>query len=85
MEWENWRDIPVLPEEDGETILYEVYDGDRQCGTFKILSLGIAQIARTCDIWKWDINRFSIKRIADGELMWSGSIHGSGRDVTTQT
>lgn len=59
--------------EDGVTILYEVYNRGRRCGELKVLSLGIAQITRTCETWKWNIEDYEIKRILDGAIMWRGS------------
>lgn len=64
--------IPLFEGEDGVRMLYDVYDGDKHCGEFKILSLGVSQIMRTCEMWKWDITKYSIKRKSDGATVWSG-------------
>jgi hypothetical protein len=82
-EYDNWRDIPILEEEDGDTILYDVYDGEKACGSFKILALGIAQVIRTCEMWHWDVKKFSIKRKSNGELLWSGLEHGASGEVAS--
>lgn len=59
-------------QEDGITILYEVFNLEKKCGDLKVLSLGIEQIARTCKQWEWNIANYKIKRISDGAIVWSG-------------
>ena len=68
--------------EDGKTILYEVLKDGVKNGEFKVLSLGIEQIHRTCEEWNLDITRHQIRRISDGEIMWVGLIDGTGCKVT---
>lgn len=77
-DYERIEDIPLFEGEDGERMLYDVYDGDRLCGEFKILSLGVSQIMRTCEMWKWDISKYTIRRKSNGEIVWSGLDDNSG-------
>ena len=58
--------------EDGKTILYEVFKDGRKNGEFKVLSLGIEQIIRTCDVWGLDIFRYQIVRNDTKEVVWDG-------------
>lgn len=58
--------------EDGKTIVYEVYKHSNKIGEFKILSLGIEQIRRTCETWNFNISDYEIRRIYDGEVVWKG-------------
>lgn len=83
-EYDHWTDIPILEEEDGETILYDVYDGEKVCGSFKILALGISQIIRTCEMWNWDVKKFTIRRKSNGETLWSGLEYSASGEVTPQ-
>jgi hypothetical protein len=57
--------------EDG-TIQYEVYRYGKKCGEFKVLSLGIEQIRRTCEAWDLEISAYQIQRISDKQVVWDG-------------
>lgn len=76
-DYETINDIPLFEGEDGVVALYDVYNGDNPCGEFKILALGVSHIMRTCEMWKWDIKNFSIRRKSNGEVLWSGSDNDS--------
>lgn len=76
-EYENLNDVPLFDGEDGQKMLYDVYDGDRLCGEFKVLALGVAQILSTCELWKWDYKTYTIRRKSDGAVVWSGLDHDS--------
>jgi hypothetical protein len=58
--------------EDGKTIMYEVFKQGVKNGEFKVLSLGIEQIRRTCDVWNLEISDYQIRRINDGQVVWDG-------------
>jgi hypothetical protein len=60
--------------EDGKTILYEVYKNGKKNGEFKVLSLGIEQILRTCKTWQLNPSDYQIKRISDDEVVWDGRL-----------
>lgn len=60
--------------EDGKTILYEVFKDGRKNGEFKVLSLGIEQIKRTCAVWNLEISAYQVRRISDGEVVWDGRL-----------
>jgi hypothetical protein len=60
--------------EDGKTILYEVYKHGKKNGEFKVLSLGIEQIKRTCETWDLEISDYQVRRINDGEVVWDGRL-----------
>jgi hypothetical protein len=68
--------------EDGKTILYEVFKNGIKNGEFKVLSLGIEQIRRTCNQWNFRIGDYEIRRIADGEIVWRGSVNTSSDEVS---
>ena len=59
-------------QEDGKTIFYTVFKDGAKTGEFKVLSLGIEQIKRTCDVWGLDIYRYQIVRNDNGEVVWDG-------------
>lgn len=59
-------------EEDGKTIFYTVLRDGAKAGEFKVLSLGIEQIKRTCDVWALDIFRYQIVRNDTREVVWDG-------------
>jgi hypothetical protein len=59
-------------EEDGKTIFYTVLRDGSKSGEFKVLSLGIEQIKRTCDVWGLDIFRYQIIRNDTREVVWDG-------------
>jgi hypothetical protein len=59
-------------EEDGKTIFYTVLKDGAKAGEFKVLSLGIEQIKRTCDVWGLDIFRYQIVRNDTREVVWDG-------------
>ena len=61
-------------QEDGKTILYEVFKDGRKNGEFKVLSLGIEQIKRTCETWNLEISSYQIRRIKDRKVMWDGRL-----------
>lgn len=63
--------------EDGKTILYDVYKNGEKIGEFKILSLGIEQIKRTCETWNFNIADYQVRRIYDDVIVWNGSINQS--------
>lgn len=58
--------------EDGKTILYEVFRDGRKIGEFKVLSLGIEQIKRTCKAWGLALSAYQIQRISDRQVVWDG-------------
>ena len=60
--------------EDGKTILYTVLRDSAKAGEFKVLSLGIEQIKRTCEIWELDLYRYQIVRNDTGEIVWDGRL-----------
>jgi hypothetical protein len=65
-------------EEDGKTIFYTVFRDGAKAGEFKVLSLGIEQIKRTCDVWGLDIFRYQIIRNDTREVVWDGrSVYGA--------
>ena len=66
----------TMEDEDGITILYDVYKNDKKVGQFKVLSLGVAQIKRTCEMYNFPIESYKIKRISDGQVVWDGSVVG---------
>lgn len=68
-----YLEIKMEHDEDGITILYNVFKDGKKVGDFKILSLGIAHIKRVTDIYNFDISRYSIRRIKDNALVWDGS------------
>lgn len=70
----------MLDDEDGVTILYDVYKNDKKVGQFKVLSLGVAQIKRTCEMYNFSIESYKIKRISDDRVVWDGSVvdHSTG-------
>lgn len=59
-------------QEDGKTILYTVFKDGAKAGEFKVLSLGIEQIKRTCDVWGLEIFRYQIIRNDTREVVWDG-------------
>ena len=61
------------------TIKYLVYKNNKEIGSFKNLSLGIAQIERTC---LDDIAIYQIRDIKTGDVLWDGSIDGSTTKVS---
>jgi hypothetical protein len=61
-------------EEDGKTIFYTVLKDGAKVGEFKVLSLGIEQIKRTCDAWQLDLFRYQIVRNDSGEVVWDGRL-----------
>ena len=61
-------------QEDGKTIFYTVLKDGAKCGEFKVLSLGIEQIKRTCDAWGLDILRYQIIRNDTREVVWDGRL-----------
>ena len=64
--------------EDGKTIFCTVFKDGAKAGEFKVLSLGIEQIKRTCDVWGLDIYRYQIVRNDSGEVVWDGrSVYSS--------
>jgi hypothetical protein len=83
-DYETVRDIPIFEGEDGVKALYDVYKEDSICGEFKILALGVSHIIKTCEMWKWDISQFSIRRKSDGEILWQGSDYDSTGDVSVE-
>lgn len=60
--------------EDGRTILYEVYKNGKKNGEFKVLTLGIEQILRTCKTWECDPSNYQIRRIIDDQVVWDGKL-----------
>ena len=66
-------------QEDGKTIFYTVFKDGAKAGEFKVLSLGIAQIERTCDVWGLDIFRYQIRRNDTSEVVWDGRSVDSSR------
>lgn len=64
-------------------IKYEVWNKqlDKNCGYFKSLELGIAQIRRTCETWGWNISKFQILDIKTKEVVWDGLVDGSSVEV----
>lgn len=64
-------------QEDGKTILYTVLRDSAKAGEFKVLSLGIEQIKRTCEIWELDLYRYQIVRNDTGEIVWDGRLDES--------
>lgn len=83
-DYDTIKDIPLFEGEDGVKHLYDVYKDDKPCGEFKILSLGVSHIIRTCELWKWDISQFSIRRKSDGEILWNGLEHDSTGDISVK-
>jgi hypothetical protein len=65
-------------QEDGKTIFYTVLKDGAIAGEFKVLSLGIEQIKRTCDVWELDIYRYQIVRNDTGEIVWDGRLYEPG-------
>ena len=69
--------------EDGTTILYEVFRDGVNNGEFKVLSLGIEQIKRTCELWDLPITSYQIRRIHDRKVMWDGRLPDKLIDSST--
>lgn len=64
------------------TIKYLVYKNNKEIGSFKNLSLGIAQIKSThID----DISVYQIRDIKTQEVLWDGSIDGSTTKISIDT
>lgn len=64
-------------QEDGKTIFYTVLRDGAKAGEFKVLSLGIEQIKRTCEVWELDLYRYRIVRNDNGEVVWDGRLDES--------
>lgn len=64
------------------TIKYLVYKNNINIGSFKNLTLGIAQIEST---HKGDITIYQIRDIATQEVLWDGLIDGSSTKVSVDT
>lgn len=56
------------------TIKYLVYKNNKEIGSFKNLSLGIAQIERTCVEFGRNIADYQIRDIITQEVLWDGAI-----------
>ena len=61
-------------EENMNTIKYLVYKNNKEIGSFKNLSLGIAQIERTCAEFGRDIADYQIRDINTQEVRWDGAL-----------
>lgn len=64
------------------TIKYLVYKNNKEIGSFKNLSLGIAQIEST---HMGDISMYQIRDINTQEVLWDGLVNGSSTKVTLDT